>query len=843
MAKKIGLKKRTGTSPATGSSSTKKDKSTETNSETTSASRKPRSTSSTTRSSKAPAKKQMGATAQFLERMNKDRRFKGKAQIKMANEIRTPYALRRPTGVLSLDIAMGGGFHAGGAVEMYGAQSAGKTFLMWKTFARNQELHGDDSRVVLLSTELRPDKGQARLAGFCVAYSEEEIQEMEEIRILNGYEPFTEEEKNDLRKKIGDFVCITGVTADVGLDALVEALREGIFQIAAIDSLGSLLTKAVDEGDVGDAHYAGPSRIMTQFQNKVAPLYSLDRPDGSMLETTLLGINQVRCVASSELVVTERGIVSAWEARNDSTIMGENGKLEPIGAEATSVQVPINIETNDGRMVSYGPEHPVRIYDGTLRWKKAADLEEGDWVALPRKIDLPEVEPEILPNGEVATADFCRFLGMWFSDGCLIPSDKKVSFTEKSEERNKALLETVKALGWTPRKTSYPLIDLGTSVYSLLEKIGCERGAENKTIPSVISGKEQWRAFLNGMFDSHVIHNGFYITVENPEAAKAIHMALLGFGIHAKMSNGKGSNSKYVYVAGKDAHVYLDEIGFAEKTKEEKVKTRASKNDSSRGKRDIVPMPKDFIENAMKTSGWENVHKEVKRRAASIKCQNLNLSSRDYIHICEVCDIEPVLAKFYWVPVRSVMEGESEVDMVDFDVPGSRTFIAGGIVTHNSNIGGGRFDDSEKSAMGSWAWKHGQLLSLRLVKGGKLKDANGKLVGHKVRWDLKKGKAGTHDGKAGEYMYFHFPDRMQPVFWKDVEENCYGGVGVLEDVVETAKNAGILKASGAWLEHPTSGLRANGAIAFAQELAQDEEIADQIRKECFRHHKILVRYK
>src|SRR6185295_6544239 len=57
---------------------------------------------------------------QWFEGVNKDRKYAGKAQILMASQVRTPYYLRRPSGILSLDVATGGGLHAGGIAEVQG---------------------------------------------------------------------------------------------------------------------------------------------------------------------------------------------------------------------------------------------------------------------------------------------------------------------------------------------------------------------------------------------------------------------------------------------------------------------------------------------------------------------------------------------------------------------------------------------------------------------------------------------------------------------------------------------------------------------------------------------------
>lgn len=212
----------------------------------------------------------------------------------MASEARTPYYLRRPTGVLGLDIGLGGGFHAGGSTQIYGAESVGKTHLVFRSCGEHQRIYGDDAAVLVYSTEIRTDKSFARKSGFCVAYSEEEIKEFEIMRAAQGLPPFTKEERADLQKSIGSAVFLSADTADSGLEVVIDALKDSVFHIIVIESLGALLPKDQEERDIGDLKPGGSARVVTDFQNHAYPQYMLDREDGQILETTILGINQAR---------------------------------------------------------------------------------------------------------------------------------------------------------------------------------------------------------------------------------------------------------------------------------------------------------------------------------------------------------------------------------------------------------------------------------------------------------------------------------------------------------------------------------------------------------------------
>jgi recombination protein RecA len=303
----------------------------------------------------------------WVERINKGQKFKGSVQVGMASDLSTPYYLRRSTGILGLDIEMGGGWHAGGVAQVYGGESVGKTYLVFQTAGEVQRHYGDDAAILVVSTEIRPDKSFARKAGFRVAYSEKEVQHYEEIRAARGQDRFTEEEIHDLMYQPGKVVVVTGETGEKSLDVAYEALSAGLFQLVIIESLGALLSSDQQHGDVGDRTYGGSSVMLTNFMNKVYPLFIMDRPDGSMLETSVIGINQARAIiGGNPKGPKERAAAGAYawkhaqlislELNKSSSIKGEE-KGPTIGREVRWVIAKGKVGTHDGKSGKYDFYH------------------------------------------------------------------------------------------------------------------------------------------------------------------------------------------------------------------------------------------------------------------------------------------------------------------------------------------------------------------------------------------------------------------------------------------------------------------------------------------------------
>jgi RecA/RadA recombinase len=244
----------------------------------------------------APEKVHGKADEAWFHEMQKSRKWAGRVCITEASADNTSYLLRRPTGIMGLDIALGGGLHAGGLIELHGGQSIGKTHLAYRTAGQIQRIYGEDARIGIAITEVKLDKAFARTCGCCVGYSPEEIGEFNDLRNDDGLPPFTPEEVEDLQKQIGKIYLIRGGTGDEVLQNTLTYLEKlgNDSQLIIMESLGALLTPDQDEKEVGDRVYGGSAGIVTTFIAKLNPLLVMPRADGSQTETTILAINQHR---------------------------------------------------------------------------------------------------------------------------------------------------------------------------------------------------------------------------------------------------------------------------------------------------------------------------------------------------------------------------------------------------------------------------------------------------------------------------------------------------------------------------------------------------------------------
>ena len=317
--------------------------------------KQPKSDSSaqTESTSRTPVKSTAEA---WMARTNSDKRYQGRVLVRKAGDVQSPYMLRRSTGLLSLDLALGGGVHACGATEIKGVESAGKTYMAYRIAGEIQRTYQEQANILIACTEILPDKGFARQAGFCIDYSPEEIQEYERMIVEQGGQPFTPEEVADLRTSIGTVGVMIAANGEMLLQMIIEALEysrddpnQG-WQLILIESLGALLSSDAEDKEVGEnIRLGGNAGMITQFQNKAYPNFLFPRDDGRPLETTLLGINQAR-------------------ANFDGGLYGPKTRAA-AGAHAWKHALLASIEFSRGADIKEGKDANTVVLGKEVRWK------------------------------------------------------------------------------------------------------------------------------------------------------------------------------------------------------------------------------------------------------------------------------------------------------------------------------------------------------------------------------------------------------------------------------------------------------------------------------------------
>ena len=138
-----------------------------------------------------------------------------------------------PTGSISLDLALGiGGVPRGRIIEIYGAESAGKSTLCHHIVAEAQRLGGT---AAYIDAEHAMDPSYAARCGV-------------DIDSLLISQPDSGEQ---------------------ALEIVEYLVRSGALDVVVIDSVAALAPRAELEGDMGDAHVGLQARLMSQALRKL----------------------------------------------------------------------------------------------------------------------------------------------------------------------------------------------------------------------------------------------------------------------------------------------------------------------------------------------------------------------------------------------------------------------------------------------------------------------------------------------------------------------------------------------------------------------------------------------
>lgn len=169
----------------------------------------------------------------------------GSPVVITADEASTNTYLRRPCGVMQLDIDTGGGMPAGKFVTLCGPNQSGKTTLLYYYYAMHQRLYGEDAIIANLCSEGNVDYWQARAAGWVIPLPFTVIESRNQERIKLGWPPFTTEEVADLRREIGHNYLIEGLgTCEEYLDVARDLLKSNLYGIIGLDSYEGMMPSA-----------------------------------------------------------------------------------------------------------------------------------------------------------------------------------------------------------------------------------------------------------------------------------------------------------------------------------------------------------------------------------------------------------------------------------------------------------------------------------------------------------------------------------------------------------------------------------------------------------------------
>lgn len=155
-----------------------------------------------------------------------------------------------PSGSLSLDLALGGGYPKGRIIEIYGPESSGKTTLTLHAIAEIQKQGGT---AAFIDAEHALDSSYARKLGV----------DTENLLIA---QPDNGEQALEIAETL---------------------VRSNAVDLIVVDSVAALTPQAEIDGDMGDSHMGLQARLMSQALRKLTGIINKSK-------ATVIFINQIR---------------------------------------------------------------------------------------------------------------------------------------------------------------------------------------------------------------------------------------------------------------------------------------------------------------------------------------------------------------------------------------------------------------------------------------------------------------------------------------------------------------------------------------------------------------------
>jgi intein/homing endonuclease len=427
-----------------------------------------------------------------------------------------------------------------------------------------------------------------------------------------------------------------------------------------------------------------------------------------------------KCVNVNTTVFTDKGMLPIGHFIEKNNIKENEIADEKVGVFGINGKEFTNKIYNGGKkktkkiLTSMGfelectPNHKVITTDGMdIIWKKSEDLKPGDYVAVPRGMNLfgkdtnlnYAFEPHKFSDKrketkipKTLTIDLAYFLGILSGDGCL-SVDNVILFAgtelvDKFDFLCKKLFNN-NVYSRQDKRSKNINVTLGNArLKRFINNIGLKNAkACEKEVPTciLVSPKIMVKAYLQGLFDtdgwSTKTTVGFASCSE--KMAKMVHVILTNFGIISKLRYRKNdkSGSWDVCVSGAEVIKFYDRIGFA---LDRKQNNKQYVPKISNTNVDIVPFDKDFFKKEMADCGkfCRAIHREFDRYKRGTRKPS-HAKAKKIIDTLKSSKLKKIARDdIFWDKIKTIENSVAEV--ADFYVPKTNSFAAGGFINHNT---------------------------------------------------------------------------------------------------------------------------------------------------------------
>lgn len=452
-----------------------------------------------------------------------------------------------------------------------------------------------------------------------------------------------------------------------------------------------------------------------------------------------------KCAVGSTKIMLDNGAITNIKSICDNK-SGNVFSLSEKGSNFTSKPLRywrrkapkkiLKIITNSGNELMITKEHPLfTTQNGLIFAKKAEEIEKGEYLALPSKLEvkgaLQRIPKDIVKTKannkvkyvckEYLDQDFARLLGYLVGDGYVKfrTTTGLISFTNLNQELLddfERLIKNVFDLNVSKRRkhnsSSSEYYVSSIELVRILEKIdpNIVKRSSNMSISNLIckSPKKVLKEFIKSLFDceGHVRKDRKEIdfSSKSKDLVHDLKYVLLRFGIISQISickkcatNTKAKIKRDYYrlrISGENVLKYAREIGFVSKDKNKSIRFDKSNNTNI----DVVPNLKELLlvlrrKYGLTQSSYEmarSTYQHYERGDRFPSYKKLKLIFNKYKNFDD--PLVEVLKQIshsdvFWDKIKTKELVDCEEDYVyDLEIDKVHNYVANGVVIHNSQL-------------------------------------------------------------------------------------------------------------------------------------------------------------
>ncbi len=449
-------------------------------------------------------------------------------------------------------------------------------------------------------------------------------------------------------------------------------------------------------------------------------------------------VRQGGCLHPDTLVHTDRGTLRlrelldpfrlGWQPHALSVATDEGWRQSPEGYNNGIAQT-LKVRLENGLEIQGTPNHKLKVIrrNGVREWVELKDLQPGDWVIwrldehTGTPVPLSPLEEPLHPNARpIQTPRYLNealafLLGYFYGEGFV--SGDRLGFSvhedEPLGEEVRRLFQELFGLELReerrPGDKSVTLVVRSAPLVAWLRQNGLLKGkARELEVPRAIrqSPRPVLGAFLRGLFEADgTITSGYpMLTTASRRLAQDVMVLLGGLGIPSKLLRynplpgrfSKAEHYRVRVVTAKGLERYLERVGVPKGSRFEAL--YHAKPDTRRESAWPLPHVQGLLQPLLEhtvpgkkgaPSRLTPLRKDLLRYLRGER----QLTATGYTLLTEKAEGEGLRAapfdfSEYYLQVEGVEEG-GEILTLDLSVEGNHTYLANGLVTHNTRRGAG----------------------------------------------------------------------------------------------------------------------------------------------------------